>query len=83
MEDGSETLATLQRCYATANTSDVKIDSVFAIGSEEDDIYPLTTTEIAEVQKADAAYKDLFKSLIKDWKSSSLRTPCVSAKMVG
>ncbi len=28
---------------------------------EEDDIYPLTTTEIAEAQKADAAYKDLFK----------------------
>ncbi len=48
-------------CYATANTPDVEIDSVFANHSKEDDIYPLTTTEIAEAQKADATYKDLFK----------------------
>ncbi len=37
------------------------MDTVFANCSEEDDVYPLTTVEIAEAQKADAAYKDLFK----------------------
>ena len=34
---------------------------MFANLSEEDDIYHLTTVEIAEAQKVDAAYKDLFK----------------------
>ncbi len=36
------------KCYATPNTSNVEIDTVFANGSEEDDIYPLATIEIAE-----------------------------------
>ncbi len=48
-------------CYATTNTSNVVIDTVFTNCSEENDLYPLTTVEIAEAQKADAAYKDLFK----------------------
>ena len=50
-------------CYATAGTSDVQMDTVFANRSEEDDIYPLTTVEIAEAQRVDAAYKDLLNSL--------------------
>jgi hypothetical protein len=49
------------KCYATPNTSYVEIDTVFANRSDEDDIYPLTTVEIGEAQKADTAYKDLFK----------------------
>ncbi len=37
------------------------MDQVFANCSEEDEIYPLTTKEIAKAQKADATYKHLFK----------------------
>ena len=37
------------------------MDAVFANRSEEEEIYPLTTVEIAEAQKADATYKHLFK----------------------
>ncbi len=48
-------------CYATSSTSDVQMDTVFANRSEEDDICPLTAVEIAEAQKADVTYKDLFK----------------------
>ena len=55
------------------------LDSVFANRSEEEEIYPLTTVEIAEAQRDDATYK----LLIKDWRSNSLRTHYVSAKMVG
>jgi len=34
---------------------------VSANRSEEEEIYPLTTKEIAKAQKADATYKHLFK----------------------
>jgi hypothetical protein len=34
---------------------------VFANLSEDDEIYPLATNEIAEAQRADATYKHLFK----------------------
>jgi hypothetical protein len=37
------------------------INEVFANCSEEDEIYPLTTEEIAEAQRADASPKHLFK----------------------
>jgi hypothetical protein len=37
------------------------MNEVFANRSEEDDIYPLTTEEIAEAQWADASLKHLFK----------------------
>ncbi len=62
------------------------MNEVFANRSEEDEIYPLTTEEIAEAQQADVSLKHLFKRnavLIKDWRSSSLRTQLVFAKMVG
>ncbi len=48
-------------CHATPNTTDVQMDAVFANRSEEEEIYPLTTVEIAEAQRADATYKHLFK----------------------
>ncbi len=48
-------------CHATANATNVQIDAVFANCSEEEEIYPLTTVEIAEAQKADATYTHLFK----------------------
>jgi hypothetical protein len=37
------------------------MNEVFANCSEEDEIYPLTTVEIAEAQKADTSLKHLFK----------------------
>ncbi len=37
------------------------MNEVFANGSDEDKIYPLTTVEIAEAQRADASLKHLFK----------------------
>jgi hypothetical protein len=44
------------QCKPTAFTNEV-----FANCSEEDEIYPLTTEEIAEVQRADTSLKHLFK----------------------
>jgi hypothetical protein len=37
------------------------MNEVFANCSDEDEIYPLTTEEIAEAQQADASLKHLFK----------------------
>jgi hypothetical protein len=37
------------------------MNEVFANRSDEDEIYPLTTVEIAEAQRADASLKHLFK----------------------
>jgi hypothetical protein len=37
------------------------MNEVFANCSEEDEIYPLTTEEIAEAQRADLSLKHLFK----------------------
>jgi hypothetical protein len=48
-------------CHATTNTTDVQMNAVFANHSEEEEIYPLTTVEIAEAQRADTTYKHLFK----------------------
>jgi ethanolamine ammonia-lyase small subunit len=49
MEDFFETLAK------------VKMNAVFANCSEDKEIYPLTTHEIADAQRTDATYKHLFK----------------------
>jgi len=49
------------KCHAITGTKLFRLDQVFANHSEEDEIYPLTTKEIAEAQKADATYKHLFK----------------------
>ena len=46
---------------AVSDTHAADISAVFANRSEEDDIYPLTTVEIAEAQRADASIKHLFK----------------------
>ena len=48
-------------CHATTNTNDIQMEGVFANRSKEEEIYPLTTVEIAEAQRADATYKHLFK----------------------
>jgi hypothetical protein len=43
------------------------MNEVFANCSDEDEIYPLTTEEIAEAQRADASLKHLFKcDAVKD-----------------
>jgi hypothetical protein len=39
----------------------IQMNEVFASGSKDDKIYPLTTEEIAEAQRADASLKHLFK----------------------
>jgi hypothetical protein len=39
----------------------IRMNEVFANCREEDEIYPLTTMEIAEAQQADATLKHLFK----------------------
>ncbi len=39
------------------------LNEAFANHSEEDEIYPLTTAEIASAQRADASLKHLFNSL--------------------
>jgi hypothetical protein len=62
------------------------INEVFANCSDEDKIYPLTTVEIAAAQWADASLitsLSAMQKLIKDWRSNSLRTRPVFAKMVG
>ncbi len=43
-----------------SNTNRVHFQ-VFANRSEDDEIYPLTVSEIAEAQKADAEFKHCFK----------------------
>jgi hypothetical protein len=45
----------------TANTNAPNLNAVFANHSEDDDIYPLTTVEIAEAQQADVSIEHLFK----------------------
>jgi hypothetical protein len=44
-----------------SNTNRVHLNQVFANHSEDDEIYPLTVSEIAEAQKADAEFKHCFK----------------------
>jgi hypothetical protein len=45
----------------TLNTSNFKMNTVFANCSEDEKIYPVTTHKIAKAQRADATYKHLFK----------------------
>ncbi len=49
------------QCHITTDTTLFRLDQVSANRSEEEEIYPLTTKEIAEAQKADAKYKHLFQ----------------------
>ncbi len=44
-----------------SNTNRVHLNQVFANRSEDDEIYPLTVSEIAEAQKVDAEFKHYFK----------------------
>ena len=54
MEDFSKALG------AITNTTNFQIGTMFANSSEEEDIYPLTTVEIADAQQADTTYKHFF-----------------------
>jgi len=45
-----------------SNTNRVHLNQVFANRSENDEIYPLPVSEIAEAQKVDAEFKHYFKS---------------------
>jgi hypothetical protein len=53
-----------QCCYKSSMPTQAycfHMNEVFANHSDEDEIYPLTTEEIAEAQRADASLKHLFK----------------------
>jgi hypothetical protein len=54
----------LWRCYCKNNpgneTQECNLSIVFANHSKEEEIFPLTTPEIAEAQKADSKLKDCF-----------------------
>jgi hypothetical protein len=62
------------------------MNKVSANCSDKDEIYPLTTVEIAEAQQADTSLKHLFKRnavIDHGLEINSLRIRLVSAKMVG
>ena len=53
-------------CYNQAQedpdkTNIIQLNEVFTNRSEENEIYPLTVTEIVDAQKADTKLKDFFK----------------------
>ncbi len=63
-----------------------QMNEVFANCSKEDEIYPLTTKEIAEAQQADASLKHLFKPnavIDQGFKIKLIENLHVSAKMIG
>jgi hypothetical protein len=59
-----KTFLKLWRCYDENNpgdeTQECNLNKVFANRSEEEEIFPLTTPEIAEAQKADSRLKQCF-----------------------
>jgi hypothetical protein len=61
------------------------MNEVFANLSDEDEMYPLTTVEIAAAQRVDASLKHLFKrnAVIDQGLEVKLKTRHVYAKMVG
>jgi hypothetical protein len=61
------------------------MDTVFANCSDDYEIYPLTTAEIAAAHGPMQLIRTSLSTvqlLIKDWRSNSLRTLYVCAKMV-
>ncbi len=57
----------LWSCYNEAQedsdkTNIIQLNEVFANHSKDNEIYPLTVTEIVDAQKADTKLKELFKS---------------------
>jgi hypothetical protein len=60
-----KTLSKLWRCYNENNpgneTQECNLNEVFANCSKEEEIFPLTTPEIAEAQKANSKLKHCFK----------------------
>jgi hypothetical protein len=60
-------LSNLWSCYNEAQedsdeTNIIQLNEVFANHSEDNDIYPLTVTEIVDAQKADNKLKEFFKT---------------------
>jgi hypothetical protein len=45
-------------------TNTIQMNQVFAICSEEDEIYPLTVKEIVEAQKADSKLNTSLKAML-------------------
>ncbi len=59
-----KTFSKLWRCYNENNsgkTQECNLNKVFANCSKEEEIFPLTTSEIAEAQKANSKLKHCFK----------------------
>jgi hypothetical protein len=61
MEDFLKTLALLQRKQPRYQNTRMQPKQVFANHSEEEEIFPCTTPEIAEAQKANVKLKHCFK----------------------
>jgi hypothetical protein len=61
MGDFFKALVLLYARQHHSNQNAPNLSAVFANRSEEDDIYPLTTVEIAKAQRADISIKHLFK----------------------
>ena len=59
-----KTFLKLWRCYNESNADtpdEYPMEHIFANCSEDEEIYPLTTKEIAEAQRVDATLKHAFK----------------------
>ncbi len=71
-----------------SNTNRVHLNQVFANRSEDDEIYPLTVSEIAEAQKADAEFKHYFKCNavfdkgLEDERCHGVRNPIVTVRRI-
>ena len=67
--------ATLWRSYNENNPSkhlqECNLNNVFANRSDEEEIYPLTTQEVADAQKADETLKYCFKGTMSLTKEST------------
>jgi hypothetical protein len=61
MEGFLKTLALLQQEQSGNETQECNLNKVFANSSEEEEIFPLTTPEIAEAQKANIKLKHCFR----------------------
>jgi hypothetical protein len=60
-----KTFSKLWHCYNEINTGnemqECNLNQVFANHSKEEEIFPLTTPEIADAQKANGKFKNCFK----------------------
>ncbi len=82
-----KTFSNIWRCYNKNNPGnemkECNLNKVFANRSEEEEIFPLTTPEIAEAQKADGKLKHCFKHYAVLNKGLDVKLVDDTARMVG